>query len=156
MTPPTSPQPPIVYVAQLIGRILSAFLSTFSFLPKIFVLALQVLLFPLTAISAPFLYVVSPVVVLTSILFEVSILTPYRLFTYIANALYPVYVLAGTAILTAAFVGLTWRFISSSIMSFLFRPPRDDDSTDAPAQSAAPRQGGKKVTIKEEKRPMRI
>lgn len=150
-------QPPIVYVAQLIGRILTSSLLAFSFIPKVFVLAIQAVLFPFTAISAPFFYIIAPVVVLAQILAEVLILAPYRVFTYLATALYPVYVLAGTAVLTAALVGLTGRFITSSIISFLFRPPRDDEPTDAAdAQYIAPRRKVKKVTIKEEKRPMRI
>ena len=122
------------------------------------VLAFQAFLFPFTAISAPFFYIISPAVVLAQILLEVLVLTPYRVFTYLATALYPVYVLAGTAVLTAALVGLTGRLITSSIISFLFRPPSDAEPTDvaADAQYIAPRRKSRKVTIKEGKRPVRI
>lgn len=150
------PQPPIVYVVQLLAQVFVATFSAFSFIPRLFVPALQVLLFVLTAAVAPIRYILSPILVFTGIVLDISILMPIRGFIYFANAFYPVYVLAGTAILTAALIGLLGRYASSFIVTFIFGYDREKEPNDAfSAQNVAPRRSEKKVTIREEKRALR-
>jgi hypothetical protein len=55
---------------------------------------------------APILTLLAPVIVLLTAVFNILILTPYRVIAYLGKLLYPVYVFIGTAMILGACVGM--------------------------------------------------
>ena len=55
------------------------------------------------------LYLLAPLIVFAQILFEATVLSPFKIFVYLADALYPLYVFVGVACITGALVGYACR-----------------------------------------------
>lgn len=60
----------------------------------------------LRALFAPILTLLAPVILLLAAVFNILVLTPYRVIVYLGKLLYPVYVFIGTAMILGACVGM--------------------------------------------------
>jgi len=79
-----------------------------------YISALSVSLFRPLALLSPIpvlLYVFAPVIVFTDIVATIFIRSPYRIVTYLIDALFPLYVFCGVACITGGLIGLAARVL---------------------------------------------
>lgn len=160
-SPVVANQPPIVYILQVLPRVISFIGSLLSLIGRALVGTGRFILTPVFVASTPLLYILAPVIVFIRVLIESLILTPYRIVTYLLDALYPVYVFVGTACLCAGVVALGARLIIYAAGQVLLEPSASPSTNSvetehAPRASSMQRKSMKRVSIKEEKRPQRI
>ncbi|KAI0663778.1 hypothetical protein C8Q70DRAFT_378169 [Cubamyces menziesii] len=153
----TSTSPPIVELARLTGHALSL---SFSYTAHGSVTLLRYILLPLPLLSTPLLYLLAPVFVLSQVLLDVFIFTPFTIVSVLVRNIYPVYVFVGAACICAAFVGYLARAITVGLTYAIFAPrsapPLEEPEptisrekgTTKNAQKARSR---KRVSIKEER-----
>lgn len=152
----TQATPPIVHVIRVAFGILSTLFSAISLLSMstwtIIKTALAPLRYLFFGLSTPVLYILSPVIILASIIVEVFIIGPYSLAVGFLRTIYPIYVFVGAACIVAAVVGLCARGAAQFLHASIF----ERDATRAEAVAPALKAGvarpktPKKVSIKEE------
>ncbi|KAH8100119.1 hypothetical protein BXZ70DRAFT_1008627 [Cristinia sonorae] len=150
-------QPPIVYFLQLLQQFLSATFALTGYIAPTVRGILSILLKPISTASTPVIYLFAPVFVLTNILFEVFVLTPYYVLAYVLHAVYPLYVLVGTAFICACAVGLGARLVIYGAKLLLLEPQSEKSQPPSirvtqPDEDMKPRRKvPKRVSIKEER-----
>ncbi|KAI9066323.1 hypothetical protein FKP32DRAFT_1610196 [Trametes sanguinea] len=153
---PTSTSPPIVELARVAGHAVSL---SFSYLSRGLSLITRSLLVPLPLLYNPVLYLLGPVIVLSQVLLDVFVFTPYGLVAALARNVYPIYVFVGAALICAALVGYLARMISVGLTYAIFasRSPSvskpQETARDLPyLRDATPKTRiRKRVSIKEER-----
>ncbi|KAI0368032.1 hypothetical protein BV20DRAFT_969889 [Pilatotrama ljubarskyi] len=148
--------PPIVEIARVAGRGLALSLS---YLSRGSIAAVRYLLSPLSLLYIPVLYLLGPVIVLSQVLLDVLVYTPYSIIATVVRNVYPIYVFVGAACICAAFFGFLARLVATSLVYAIFapRPPSPVDSPEAPPEKVAVRPAApktrlrKRVSIKEER-----
>ncbi|KAI0636083.1 hypothetical protein C8Q77DRAFT_613658 [Trametes polyzona] len=123
---PTSP--PIVQFARVASHALAL---SFTYLLRASSVLTQYSLTPLSLLYTPALYLLSPIIVLSQILVDIFVLSPYTILASLARNIYPLYVFVGIACICAAFCGYVARMVSIGITYLIFAPrPSVPDSED--------------------------
>ncbi|KAH9902622.1 hypothetical protein C8Q73DRAFT_12660 [Cubamyces lactineus] len=153
----TSTSPPIVELARLTGHALSL---SFSYTARGSMTLARYILFPLPLLSAPLLYLLAPVLVLSRVLLDIFVFAPFTIFSVLARNIYPIYVFVGVACICAAFVGYLARAISIGLTYAIFAsrspPPSETPEPAISREKSTPRspqkmRSRKRVSIKEER-----
>ncbi|KII90257.1 hypothetical protein PLICRDRAFT_40462 [Plicaturopsis crispa FD-325 SS-3] len=92
--------------------------ASFAVLPRLYGPLTTVVTWPLPIL----LYLLSPVFVLTHILYSTFIETPYNAIVGLAVALYPVYVFVGIAIVLGALVGVSGKIVIAGVSALILGP----------------------------------
>ena len=160
---PTANPAPIVELARFLGQALSLSYSLFS---RSTVAVIRSLAVPLAVLFRPIIYLLAPVIVLTQVVLDIFVFTPYAIALSIARNVYPLYVFVGAAAICALAVGLVARMLSTGLVHTLFVPSRPRKAKDLPEErpvSVEPRSAKsaikagskprikKRVSIKEER-----
>ena len=69
------------------------------------------------------LYILAPITTFIDLVTTLFIRLPYQTFIYLADALYPLYVLFGVACITGCLFGYGGRLIARAIVNSIFGPP---------------------------------
>ncbi|KAI0709950.1 hypothetical protein C8Q76DRAFT_740526 [Earliella scabrosa] len=159
-----APSPPIVELAKFLGHVLN---RSYALISRTTIGVLLSLLAPISFLYSPVAYLLAPVFVLTRVLLDVFVFTPYAIVVSVAHNLYPIYVFVGSAVLCAIVLGFFARAVSTGIVRAIFAPrkPRQDVEMeeDVPGSATEPREKSamkpagpktrvrKRVSIKEDK-----
>lgn len=150
-----SNEPPIVQFAHTAGHVLAI---SFSYLSRVSATFARLSFSPLSLVYNPIIYLLSPVIVLSQVLLQVFVFSPYNIILSIARNVYPIYVFVGVACICAAFFGYTARMVSIALTYVIFPPrppkassqdpfPEKETSTSSPPKTRL----RKRVSIKEER-----
>jgi hypothetical protein len=93
----------------------SVVVSLFSFLLAL----IRLVLSPLPIL----LYIIAPITTFIDVTTTLFIRLPYRTFLYLADALYPLYVLIGVACITGCLFGYGGRLLVGAIVDSIVGPP---------------------------------
>ncbi|RPD61053.1 hypothetical protein L226DRAFT_612780 [Lentinus tigrinus ALCF2SS1-7] len=111
--------PPIVELAKLVGHFVAA---SYGVLSRTTVAVALTLLAPVSLLYGPIAYIFAPVIVLSRVLLDVFVLTPYAIITSVARNVYPIYVFVGSAVICALVLGMLARVVSAGLQKVLFGP----------------------------------
>ena len=81
--------PPIVDFARLVGHFVAA---SYGIVSRTTVAVALTLLAPISLLYGPIAYLLAPVIVLSQVLLDVFLFTPYAIITSVARNVYPIYV----------------------------------------------------------------
>lgn len=150
-----SNEPPIVQFTRAAGHVLAI---SFSYLSRASATLARLSFSPLSLVYSPIVYLLSPVIVLSQVLLQVFIFSPYNIVLSIARNVYPIYVFVGVACICAAFFGYTARMVSIALTYVIFppRPPKTSSQDpfpekETPTSSPPKTRLRKRVSIKEER-----
>jgi len=101
---------PLLSIIPYAYTLLSLLGSLFSFSSTIIKLALS----PLSVLF----YIIAPITTFIDVTTTVFFRLPYRTFVYVAEALFPLYVLCGVACITGCIFGLGGRYAAATIMKY--------------------------------------
>jgi hypothetical protein len=118
--------PPITQILPILSQSVSYIISTGIFISNTLISVVSFLSYPILALSPlPLvLYAISPVVVLSQIILDALVFTPYRLATIFLGIIYPIYVLVGVACLTGAMLGISGRGVVG-MLNAVMDPPQE-------------------------------
>lgn len=161
-TAPSTTTPPIVQIFQLATKVASKSLSiALALLSSLWSLARTTLspVLSLTSLAvSPILYLLGPVIVLSAILFDILVVSPYHLFVSGAKAVYPLYVFVGIACICASCIGLCARGLTHALQQWAVGPAGEKKAAvlvegreEEEVVSKRPSRKGKRVVIKEER-----
>ena len=111
--------PPIVDLARLVGHFVAA---SYGIVSRTTVAVALTLLAPISLLYGPIAYLLAPVIVLSQVLLDVFLFTPYAIITSVARNVYPIYVFVGSAVICALILGGVARVVSTGIQRALFAP----------------------------------
>ncbi|KAF5368862.1 hypothetical protein D9758_002878 [Tetrapyrgos nigripes] len=101
--------PIVIFFTHYLPAILSAIsrpaLALWHFVTWLIQTTTRPVLLPIPILA----FVFAPVIVLGEILFDIFVATPYNVFVYVLDVLYPFYVFCGVACLVGLFIGLVAR-----------------------------------------------
>ncbi|KAF9007112.1 hypothetical protein BDQ17DRAFT_1351454 [Cyathus striatus] len=72
------------------------------------------------------LYILAPVTVFCQAVFRFFVLAPYRILVYLIDAVYPLYVFCGVAIITGSALGLCARGVSFALVQWTLPQPQNE------------------------------
>ncbi|KAI9463942.1 hypothetical protein BJY52DRAFT_1250462 [Lactarius psammicola] len=153
---PVPTSPPISSILPLLSSAFTTGLSVISYISGLFRTISHSFLSPFLAIIPVGVYLFSPIIISTQMIFDTFVRMPYRAAAYVLQALYPIYAFLGVACLSGLIIGIGARQIVSLVgwgllggeapsMQRSSSPPR----TRLPRKSSASR-GKRKVTVKAE------
>lgn len=161
-TAPSTTTPPIVQIFQLAINVASKSLSVALLLSSSLWSLARTTLSPVlsfTSLAAsPILYLLGPVIVLSAILFDILIVSPYHMFVSGAKTVYPLYVFVGIACICASCIGLCARGLTHALQQWAVGSageektgPLVEGREEGEVVSEPPSRKGKRVVIKEER-----
>ncbi|KAI0775050.1 hypothetical protein BD413DRAFT_444584, partial [Trametes elegans] len=109
--------PPIVQFGRVAGHVLTL---TFSYLSRATVLTSRYMHVPLSVLYTPITYLLGPVIVLSQVLLQIFVFSPYALLSSLIRNVYPIYVFVGAACICAATVGYVARLVSTGLVYAFF------------------------------------
>lgn len=151
---PTSP--PISSILPLLSSALSTGFSVISYISGFLRTISHTLLSPFLAIFAVVVYLLSPIIISSQMLFDTLVRMPFRAAVYVLQALYPIYAFLGVACLSGIIFGIGARQIVRLVGWGLLggeapstqrngSPPRT-----RPQRKSSTSRGKRKVTVKAE------
>jgi len=93
----------------LVSSAIYTSLSALSNVVWLFNVVFLSLLYPFLAIIPIPIYLLSPVIITSKVLFDLFVVLPYRAVVYISQALYPIYAFLGVACLSGVIIGFGGR-----------------------------------------------
>lgn len=111
---PPPPSPPLARILPYLSTASHGLIASLAATLRAVVYLTKTLSYPILLLSPLpiILYLLAPLIVFLQILVEVAILSPFKVFMYLADALYPLYVFVGVACITGALVGYVCRFVA--------------------------------------------
>jgi len=107
--------PPILSIIPLVTLAFSAGLSIISHVVSLLNIIVLSLLSPFLVLVPITIYLFSPLIISSKLLFDLCIVLPYRAAVYIFQAIYPLYTFIGVACLSGAIIGVGARQIVSLV-----------------------------------------